>query len=40
MTETARELGFKIEPLVAADPSDEAMLDALIRWARAGEESK
>lgn len=40
MAETARELGFKIEPLIATDPSDEAMLDALIRWARAREESR
>lgn len=29
----ARELGHTLEPIVAADPSDEAMFDALSRWA-------
>ena len=34
MQETAHELGFKVEPVVAADPSDEAMMEALLDWAR------
>ena len=34
MDETARELGFKVEPIVAADPSDEAMMEALLHWAQ------
>ena len=34
MAETARELGFKVDPVVAADPSDEAMMEALLNWAR------
>ncbi|HDP88863.1 MAG TPA: uroporphyrinogen-III synthase [Thioalkalivibrio sp.] len=34
MLETAHELGFKVEPEVAADPSDEAMMEALLHWAR------
>jgi uroporphyrinogen-III synthase len=28
------DLGFKTPPVVAGDPSDEAMLDALLKWAR------
>ena len=34
MLETSHELGFKVEPVVAADPSDEAMMAALLDWAR------
>lgn len=34
MVFTAEELGFKTELLVATDPSDEAMLAALIDWAK------
>lgn len=33
MLVTAEELGFKQPPEVAADPSDEAMFEALLRWA-------
>ncbi len=33
MLATARELGLKAEPVLAEDPSDEAMLAALISWA-------
>lgn len=35
MCATAKELGFKTEPEVADDPSDEAMLASLISWANA-----
>ncbi|MEJ2060894.1 MAG: uroporphyrinogen-III synthase [Gammaproteobacteria bacterium] len=31
--ETARQLGYKLPPVVAEDPSDEAMLKALEKWA-------
>ncbi|MCG5494198.1 MULTISPECIES: uroporphyrinogen-III synthase [Ectothiorhodospira] len=33
MLDTAREMGFKQTPVVAADPSDEAMLEAVQKWA-------
>ncbi len=33
MVEAATELGFKVAPLLATDPSDESMLDALKSWA-------
>ena len=34
MQQTAQELGFKVDPVVATDPSDEAMMEALLDWAR------
>ena len=34
MLETARLLGFKAPPVVAKNPSDEAMLQALLGWAK------
>ncbi|OBS09587.1 uroporphyrinogen-III synthase [Acidihalobacter prosperus] len=33
LAETARELGHQLPPIVAEDPSDEAMFDALSNWA-------
>ncbi|MFP4079186.1 MAG: uroporphyrinogen-III synthase [Ectothiorhodospira sp.] len=33
MVDTAREMGFKQTPVVADDPSDEAMLEAVQKWA-------
>ncbi|WP_455383769.1 uroporphyrinogen-III synthase [Acidihalobacter prosperus] len=33
IAEAAKELGHTLDPLVAADPSDEAMFDALQSWA-------
>jgi uroporphyrinogen-III synthase len=33
IAEAARELGHTLDPVVAADPSDEAMFDALLSWA-------
>lgn len=37
MVETAKELGFKHTPVLAEDPSDESMMQALLDWARTRE---
>ena len=34
MLATARQLGFKNPPVIARNPSDEAMLQALLEWAK------
>jgi len=34
MREAAEEMGFKQAPVVAADPTDEAMMEAVLEWAR------
>jgi uroporphyrinogen-III synthase len=38
MVDTARELGFKGDPWVAEDPSDESMMDKVLQWARSREQ--
>jgi uroporphyrinogen-III synthase len=36
MLEMARQLGFKNFPVIAPDPSDGSMLQALLAWAKSG----
>lgn len=38
MAETAQELGFKGDPWVAEDPSDESMMNTVLQWAKAREQ--